>query len=351
MPLTTTCLGAWPKPDGLPLRDWFQTDLGQETYVDDVVNRATDVMKSLDADGKAAFDKATTDVVRLQVDCGVDIPTDGEMRRENYVHYHCRHLEGFDFSDLTKRVLREGAYNAFLPTIRGKVSARKPFLPQDWRDAQGATDRPVKMTMPGPMTIMDTTADAHYDDKLKLSADLADALNAEVLALAEAGCQYIQIDEPIFARRPQDALDFGIEALERCFHGLPDGVTRVMHMCCGYPDRLDNPDYPKADPDAYMQIASDLDGVVDQISIEDSHRHNPPELFERFQKSSLIVGFIQIASSRVETVDEIAARMRDVMELVPAERLIAAPDCGLGFLGRELAEVKVRNLCAAAKVV
>lgn len=351
MPLTTTSLGAWPKPEGLPLRDWFQTDLGQETYVEDVVNRATAVMQSMDAEAKALFDKATEDIVRLQVDCGVDVPSDGEMRRENYVHYHCRHLAGFDFSALTKRVLREGAYNAFLPTIRGKVMAQAPFLPDDWRAAQAATDRPVKITMPGPMTIMDTTADAHYGDRHKLAADLGDALNAEVLALAEAGCKYIQIDEPIFARRPQDALDFGIEGLERCFHGLPEGVTKVMHMCCGYPDRLDNPDYPKADPDAYMQIASALDGVADQVSIEDSHRHNPPELFERFEKSSLIVGFIQIASSRVESVDEIAGRMREVMEFIPADRLIAAPDCGLGFLGRELAEVKVRNLCAAAKSV
>lgn len=350
MPLLTTSLGAWPKPDGLPLRDWFQTDLGQEAYVEDVVNRATDVMQSMDAGVRAQFDKATEDIVRLQVDCGIDIPSDGEMRRENYVHYHCRHLAGFDFGELTKRVLREGAYNAFLPTIRDEVRAQAPFLPGDWRAAQAATDRPVKMTMPGPMTIMDTTADTHYGDQRRLAADLADALNAEVQALAEAGCKFIQIDEPIFARRPQDALDFGIEALERCFHGLPDGVTKVMHMCCGYPDRLDNPDYPKADPDAYMQIASVLDGVADQVSIEDSHRHNPPELFEQFQKSSLIVGFIQIASSRVESVDEIAARMREVMEFVPADRLIAAPDCGLGFLGRELAEVKVRNLCAAAKL-
>ena len=351
MPLTTTSLGAWPKPDGLPLRDWFQTDLGEETYVEDVVNRATDVMQSMDEEAKALFDKATEDIVRLQVDCGVDISSDGEMRRENYVHYHCRHLAGFDFSELIKTVLREGAYNAFLPTIRGKVSAQAPFLLDDWRAAQAATDRPVKITMPGPMTIMDTTADAHYGDRRKLAADLGDALNAEVLALAEAGCKYIQIDEPIFARRPQDALDFGIEGLERCFHGLPAGVTKVMHMCCGYPNRLDNPDYPKADPDAYMQIAETLDGVADQVSIEDSHGHNPPELFERFQKSSLIVGFIQIASSRVESVEEIAGRMREVLEFVPAERLIAAPDCGLGFLGRELAEVKVRDLCAAAKIV
>ncbi|MEM7269764.1 MAG: cobalamin-independent methionine synthase II family protein [Pseudomonadota bacterium] len=351
MPLKTTCIGAWPKPEGLPLRDWFMTDLGDETYVDDVVRRASTVMDGMDAETRAAFDRATADVVRLQVDCGVDVPTDGEMRRENYVHYHCRHLDGFDFDGLTKRVLREGAYNAFLPTVRGKIAPRAPFLPEDWRSAQAATDRPVKITLPGPLTVIDTTADEYYGDPRTLAADLADALNAEVRALADAGCRYIQIDEPIFARRPQDALDFGIDALARCFHGLPAGVVRVMHMCCGYPDRLDNPDYPKADPDAYMRVARTLDGVVDEISIEDSHRHNPPELFEAFEQSALIVGFIKIASSAVESVDEIVERMRDVMQHIPKERLIAAPDCGLGFLGAELAEVKMRNLCAAAKAI
>ncbi|MCG6902572.1 MAG: hypothetical protein LJE68_07810, partial [Rhodobacter sp.] len=190
-----------------------------------------------------------------------------------------------------------------------------------------------------------------YNDARAQAFDLAAALNSEIRALAEAGCTYIQIDEPIFARKPDQALDFGIEALRRCFDGLPGTVTRVMHMCCGYPNRLDDTDYPKADPESYVRIARQVDGVADQISIEDAHRHNPETLFGLFERSSLIVGFVAVASSRVEPVAEIAARMRAVLQVVPAERLLAAPDCGLGFLGRDLAMTKLRNLSAAARQV
>ncbi|MEM7190545.1 MAG: 5-methyltetrahydropteroyltriglutamate--homocysteine methyltransferase, partial [Pseudomonadota bacterium] len=144
---------------------------------------------------------------------------------------------------------------------------------------------------------------------------------------------------------------FGTDTLARCFHGVPSDVTRVMHMCCGYPSKLDDPDYPKADPDAYLQIAEAVDGIVDEISIEDAHRHNPDELFNMFSTSALIVGFVRIASSAIEPVEEIRARMHDVLQHLAKDRLIAAPDCGLGFLGRDLARKKLSNLCAAAQSV
>ena len=138
------------------------------------------------------FVRGTRDAVIDQVTAGIDIPTDGEIRRENYIHYHCRHLDGIDFTQLTERVLREGAYAARLPTVTGPISARDRFLPHDWRVAQGFTDKPVKISIPGPMTISDTLADAYYGDPRHLAADLAAALNTEVLALAEAGCRHIQ---------------------------------------------------------------------------------------------------------------------------------------------------------------
>ncbi len=146
-------------------------------------------------------------------------------------------------------------------------------------------------------------------------------------------------------------MDYGVEALRRCFDGLPGDVTRVMHMCCGYPNRLDDTDYPKADPQSYVQIAKAVDGVADQISIEDAHRHNPDELFGLFDRSALIVGFVTVASSRVEPVEEIAERMAEISKIIPQDRLIAAPDCGLGFLGRDLAMKKLRNLTEAAAIV
>jgi len=347
MPLTTTCIGAYHKPDYLPIRDWFQVGHDAADYTEKVLRGYAK------ADGAdALFDRATREAVADQVACGIDIPTDGEQRRENYVHYQCRFFDGVDFENLEHRVLRNGAYATDLPAIRGPVRRGDVSpLPRDWRVAQAATERPVKITLPGPMTISDTTADCHYNDPKALVHALAEALNGEIRALAEAGCRYIQIDEPIFARKPAAPLAYGIEALERCWHGVPAGVTRVTHACCGYPNHLDDMDYPKADPQAYQEIATAMDGLVDELSIEDCHRHNDLSLFGKFAKTRLIVGFVKVASSQVETVDEIEARMREVKAALPEGHMIAAPDCGLGFLGRELAMTKLRNLCEAARRV
>ena len=347
MPLLTTTIGAYPKPESVAVPDWFDpgaTDTSAAT------RDYQTAVERLGPEAEAVFAEGTRQVIEDQVSAGIDIPTDGEVRRENYVHYHCRHLEGFDFETLTHRVLRGGAYETELPTITGPVRAREPFLPHDWRVAQSFTDRPVKITLPGPMTIADTTADAHYGDPKALGADLAAALNAEVLALAEAGCRHIQIDEPLFARKPREALDYGLAHIDRCWQGVPAGVTKVMHMCCGYPSHLDQEDYAKADPNAYFALAEAVDASqVDMVSIEDAHRHNDLSLLDRFRNTAVIFGVIAIARSRVETVEEVRERLKAALTHLPPERLIAAPDCGLGHLGRDLAVKKLRVLSEAAK--
>lgn len=345
--LTTTCIGAFPKPARAPVTDWFQTGHDDENYTDKVMHGWAAAQSD---QTQAILDDATAEVITDQIECGIDVVTDGEVRRENYVHYQCRHFEGFDFENLTRRVLRNGAYTSHLPSIRGPVrSTGEHPLVRDWQVAQAAAgDRPVKMTLPGPMTITDTTADCHYDDPEALAADLAAALNTEIQALVAAGCRHIQVDEPIFARKPEQALAYGIDALRACFDGVPDNVTRAMHMCCGYPRHLDDHDYPKADPGSYLQLAASVDGVVDEISIEDAHRHNPPELFAAFESSTLVVGLVRIASSQVEDVGAIRRRIESIAEHLPVERLVAAPDCGLGFLGRDLAKRKLRALSDAA---
>lgn len=347
MPILTTCLGAFPKPPYVPIKDWFQVDLGEKSYATEVVSGWTD-----DPVHDAVFRQATEEVVKAQIDAGIDIVTDGEQRRENYIHYQCRHFTGFDFENLERKVLRNGAYDTLLPAIRGRVSSGRSVLARDFREAQAAAgDVPVKITLPGVLTIMDSTVNCHYDDDRALAAALADALNAEVRALVAAGCRNIQIDEPVFARKPVEALDYGVAALERTVHGTPDLVTTAMHMCCGYPDKLDNPDYPKADHAVYHDLVAAIDGIVDAISIEDCHCHNDLSLFEKFRQSAAIVGFVDVAVSTVEPIDAIAARMRAVLDVLPEDRVIGAPDCGLGFLGAELATRKLRNLAAAAKLV
>lgn len=353
MSLDTTCLGAYPKPGYLPFKDWFAHQDGMTSAGADVTRDYSAVMAQDDNGLEELFRRATQEAIADQVGAGIDIPTDGEQRRENYIHYHCRHLSGFDFDNLTHRVLRDGAYATDLPTVRGKVEpVGEHFLTRDYQVAQGFTDRPVKITLPGALTIMDTTANDHYRQDRALAFDLAEALNHEVRALADAGCRHIQVDEPLFARNVAGALNYGVECLERTFDGVPEEVTRIMHMCCGYPNELDDETYHKADRETYFQLADAVDrSSVDQISIEDAHRHNDLALLERFANSTVILGSVAIARSRLETVDEIAGRLRQALQHIDRERLVVAPDCGLGFLSRELAIAKLTNMCAAARQV
>ncbi|MCH2415062.1 MAG: hypothetical protein MK199_10425, partial [Acidimicrobiales bacterium] len=246
--LPTTVIGAFPKPDYVPVSDWF--DLSDQDYA----ARWADEMEAAGDEAEALFARAAAEVIAAQVDAGIDVVTDGEVRRENYIHYHCRHLTGFDFEHRAEETMR-GVLPVVLPVIVGPVVATESFLPHDWRVAQAATDHPVKVTIPGPLTITDSVVDRHYGDRAALVADLAVAINAEVRALADAGCIHIQVDEPVFARRVDDALDFGVDALATCFAGVPDPVTRTVHCCCGYPRHLDDDDYEKAPPSAYLDIA------------------------------------------------------------------------------------------------
>lgn len=350
MGLVTTCIGAYPKPAYVKLPDWFNIPAGPDTA--DPTLLWKEAVEALGPDAHEIIARGVHEAVQDQLDAGIDVPTDGEVIRENYIHYHCRHLNGFDFDTLTEKELRGGTYSANLPTVVGPISVRDMFLTKDWKLAQLVTSKPVKITMPGPMTVSDSNADTYYNDPVALGADIADALNKEVLALANAGCTNIQIDEPLFARKPQAALDYGFENLERAFHKCSRQVTRTVHMCCGYPDRLDHPDYPKADQDAYQQIADAIEySSINSISFEDAHRHNDLSLLEKLPTTTVIFGAVAIAKSRVETVEEIRDRLREALQHIDAHRLVAAPDCGLGLLSREQAVAKLTNLCEAAKSV
>jgi 5-methyltetrahydropteroyltriglutamate--homocysteine methyltransferase len=344
--MLTTTIGAYPKPGYVPIRDWFGKDGGTDTaeptagYAETVAAHAGSIAEILD--------RATREVVAEQVELGIDVPTDGEIRRENFIHYHCRHLVGVDFEVLTEKQTR--GREALLPTITGPIQAGPAFLVRDWQIAQAATRRPVKLTVPGPLTIGEGVADEHYRDPRLRGAALADALNVEIRRLADAGCPVVQVDEPVLARKVEDALAFGIEHLERCFHKVPRATERVVHICCGYPDRLDAEDYPKAPQSAYLELAPVLDEAqLDAVSIEDAHRPNDLGLLERFVRTKVLFGVIAIARSRVEEVEAVRARLAAALDHIDRHRLVAAPDCGLGFLGRDLTRQKLRVLSEAAR--
>ena len=351
MPLLTTTIGSYPKPDYAPVGGWYEDkdEADRGHHPSDPTRAYDEFLARRSAADDAAFDRATQEVVREQAEAGIDVPTDGEVRRDHYIYYHCRHLGGFDFRNLTDKPMRGGSWSARVPTITGAITPGRPFLRHDWKVAQAATRRPVKITVPGPLTVMDSTADAHYGDERRLAADLGDALNAEIRDLAEAGCPWIQVDEPLFARQPEAALAFGIDALARCFHKVPTGVKRAVHVCCGYPAELDMEDYPKADPQTYLDLAEGLaEAPVDAVSIEDAHRHNDLSLLERFGDKAVILGLVDIARTRVESVEEIRERLTHALGHIDAERLIAGPDCGLVMLPRDLARAKLANLAEAA---
>lgn len=346
MSILTTCIGAWPKPASIEIGN-FEESAAQDC---DGNTRAFTYIKQHELVPEEKLLAATRAAVQDQVACGVDIPTDGEQRRENYIHYHCRHLHGIDFVNLTNKVHRNGAAVADLPTVNGKIIPRgEHFLTRDFEMAQSFTDKPVKITVPGPLSTIDTTANTYYKTERELAFDLADALNYEIRALADAGCKFIQVDEPLFVRNVEHALQFGTECLDRCFDGVPDDVTRVMHMCCGYPGHLDDEDYLKADPQCYFDLAKAVDSTaIDQVSIEDAHCQNNLSLLESFTNTTVILGSVTIACSEIESTDAIRDRLQNALQHIDKERLMAAPDCGLMMFDREMAMAKLRNMCEAA---
>ena len=347
--MLTTVIGAYPKPDYLKITDWFNATGGTDTA--NPTKLYKDEIHKMGADAKAIFKKAAEEVIKDQLDCGIDIITDGEIKRENYIHYHCRHLNGVDFNTLTEKVARTGNYKCWLPTITNKISATDPFLVEEWISNQSLSDKPVKVTIPGPMTITDTIANTYYKSDEEMGYDLAIAINTEIKRLVDKGCKYIQVDEPLFARKPENALAFGIKNLEKCFEGVnQNDVEKITHICCGYPDKLDAIDYPKAPLDSYKKIAKALDAsTIDSVSIEDAHRYNDLTLLKAFEHTKIIFGVIKIASSKIETVEEVEGRIKNSLKFISQEQLIVAPDCGLGHLTRELAMKKLKIMTLAAK--
>ncbi|XP_019640808.1 PREDICTED: uncharacterized protein LOC109482519 [Branchiostoma belcheri] len=355
MPLQTTVIGSYPKPESVPVPDWFRARpgvrTGQEGYSAQEYNDFRRDVAS-EEDLEKQITRAIREVIQEQIDIGIDVITDGELRRENYILYFCRQLNGFDFDNLVKETFRNGAWSGYVPAVVSEVGPRDdtPFVLEEWRAAQSLTDRPVKITIPGPMTIIGSTANRFYKDRQELSEALVSIINREVRALAAAGCKYIQIDEPVMMRNPDIAEDYGIEHVTRCFEGLPPGVTKAVHACCGYPSYLDQTDYLKADRTLYDRLAVKLDNAgFDQISIEDAHCPTDLSFLSKFSRTTVVLGVVAIARSRVETVEEIRGRVREALRFLPPHRLVLAPDCGLGFLPRDVLRDKLTNMVAAAR--
>ncbi|CAH1272107.1 Hypp4774 [Branchiostoma lanceolatum] len=335
MPLQTTVIGSYPKPESVPVPDWFKAGpgirTGQEGYSAQEYN---DFRKDVASEEELEkqITRAIREVIQEQIDIGIDVITDGELRRENYILYFCRQLNGFDFDNLVKETFRNGAWSGFVPAVVSEVGPRddRPFVLEEWQAAQSLTDQPVKITIPGPMTIIGSTANRFYKDRKELSEALVSVINREVRALADAGCKYIQIDEPVMMREPEIAEEYGIEHVSKCFK--------------------DHEEYLKADRSLYGRLADKLDSAgFDRLSIEDAHCPTDLSFLSKFSRTTVVLGVVAIARSRVEPVEEIRGRVREALRFLPPHRLVLAPDCGLGFLPRDVLRAKLKNMVAAAR--
>jgi len=332
--LPTTIAGSLPKPAWLatPGELWAPWRLDGDAL----------------ADGKR-------DAVRLalrdQEQAGIDIVSDGEQTRRHFVTTFIEGLDGVDFEH--RRTVRiRNRYDAAVPVVVGPVARRHPIYVDDAQFLRSATDRRIKYTLPGPMTMVDTLYDTHYTSREKLAWASAEILNDEARAIQAAGVDVIQFDEPAFNVYFDEVREWGVRTLERAAEGLT--CTTAVHICYGYGIKA-NIEWKKtlgAEWRQYEQTFPLLAASrIDQVSLECANSHVPLELIGLLTGKDVLVGAIDVASSSVETPEAVAATIRAAMRHVPAERLIPCTNCGMVPLARDVARGKLRALGAGAAIV
>jgi len=287
-------------------------------------------------------------VLRDQEQAGIDIVTDGEQTRRHFVTTFLEGLDGVDFEH-RKSVRIRNRYDADVPVVVGPVARRHPVFVEAARFLRGATDRRIKVTLPGPMTMVDTLYDAHYRSREKLAWAFAEILSDEARAIEAAGVDVIQFDEPAFNVYFDEVRDWGVKTLERAAQGL--GCTTAVHICYGYGIKA-NIDWKKtlgAEWRQYEQTFPLLaSSAIRQVSLECANSHVPIELIGLLESKDVLVGAIDVATDRIETPEEVAATIRTALKYVPAQRLFPCTNCGMVPLARDVARGKLRALGAGA---
>jgi 5-methyltetrahydropteroyltriglutamate--homocysteine methyltransferase len=296
-------------------------------------------------------DDAVLLAVKLQEEIGLEVLTDGEQRRRHYIDEFARALGGLDFGQMVERTTRGGRYKASVPTVAAPITRPRPILLDGLRFLKAHTQGPVKVTIPGPMTIADTTHDAYYGDERAYAFALAAAINAEARDLAAAGADIIQIDEPTFNVYLDRVEAWGVEALDRCL----DGVTArtAVHVCYGYGTaavlawKQQNTDWSQ-----YRRLLPLLrQSRVQQVSLEFAASGVDPAVLAEAGDKTILYGCVDVSPAPPERPAAIAERIRAALRYVPPERLSPCTDCGMAPLPRGVARAKLEALAAAAQQV
>jgi 5-methyltetrahydropteroyltriglutamate--homocysteine methyltransferase len=287
--------------------------------------------------------------VKEQEDAGIDIVTDGEQARQHFVHGFLEFVEGIDFEHKVKMGIRNNRYDAMVPVVTGPLRLKGRVHQVEAVLSRKHTKRQLKITMPGPMTIVDTIADRHYGDKVKLAMAFAELLNQEARALQKDGVDVIQFDEPAFNVYMDDVKRWGIDALHRAIAGLK--CTTCVHICYGYGIKA-NLDWKQTLGGEWRQYEEIFPALaksrIDQVSLECIHSKVPVELLRLLKGKDVLLGVIDVANDRVETPQEVAGVIRTALKYVPAKHLFPCTNCGMAPMDRDIALAKLKALADGA---
>jgi 5-methyltetrahydropteroyltriglutamate--homocysteine methyltransferase len=287
--------------------------------------------------------------LKEQEDAGLDIVTDGEQSRQHFVHGFLEFVEGIDFEHKVKMGIRDNRYEAMVPVVVGPLRLKGRVHQVEARLARAHTRKKLKITMPGPMTIVDTIADRHYGDKAKLAMAFAALLNQEARALEKDGVDTVQFDEPAFNVYMDDVKRWGIKALHRAIQGLK--CKTAVHICYGYGIKP-NLDWKQTLGSEWRQYEVIFPALaksrIDQVSLECIHSNVPPQLMALLKGKDVLVGVIDVASDRVETPEEVADTIGRALQFVPKSKLFPCTNCGMAPMDRDIALAKLKALAAGA---
>jgi 5-methyltetrahydropteroyltriglutamate--homocysteine methyltransferase len=289
--------------------------------------------------------------IKEQEDAGLDIVTDGEQSRQHFVHGFLEAVEGIDFDHKVKMGIRNNRYDAMVPQVVGPIRLKGRVHAFEARVARAHTTKQLKFTLPGPMTIVDTVADAHYGSREKLAMAFAELLNEEARALQADGVDVIQFDEPAYNVFMEHVPTWGIDSLHRAIEGLT--CTTAVHICYGYGIQA-NVDWKASLGEEWRQYEAVFPALaasrIDQISLECANSRVPDHLLGLLQGKDVMVGVIDVASDTVETPEQVADTIGRALRYVPADRLFPCTNCGMAPMDREIAAAKLRALVAGARL-
>lgn len=328
-PVATTTIGSFPRPAWL------------------AVSERTQVRFRLEGAAlKEAQDDATRLTMQTQEQIGLDLLTDGEQRRIGFIHHILAAFEGIDVKNqAVKKIYRRREQEHLVPRIIGKVKRRRSVNVEDLRFAKLQTSKPIKLAVPGPMTVIDSTLDETYNDEPSLAMDIAAAINSELLDLQAAGCDVLQIDEPAMTRYHEKVFAYGAQALDRCLENIR--TPTIVHLCYGYPggaDRQHQYEYPEL-------LEELMKTKIGGFAVEFARSAYDPAVLGICKGRRIMFGCVDPSDSPLPPIKSVVERVRHALKYIDPANLLLAPDCGLMTISRDLANSKAQLLVDVAKEV